>query len=124
MAGNVDLLKTLNDVSAWQRRNFPDALPHQPLLGVLEELGELAHAHLKMEQGIRGSFAQHFDEKRDAVGDMIIYLIHYCNLNGLVITDALAEAWSIVQERNWRENPLTGCSGSISEFVRQEEEGN
>ena len=112
MTVNIDFPKFLYEVETWQKRNFPNASPYQPLLGALEELGELAHAHLKMDQNIRGTFIQHFNAKKDAVGDVIIYLIHYCLLNGFQITDAMDEAWSIVRQRNWQENPLTGRTES------------
>lgn len=50
----IDLTEFQNEVKAWTDKNFPDDHPHQPLLGIAEEVGELCHAHLKMEQGIRG----------------------------------------------------------------------
>ena len=39
-------MRTLNilqeETSEWANRNFPDAKPYQPLLGAMEELGELS----------------------------------------------------------------------------------
>ena len=124
---NVDWRKCIWEIEQWQRKNFPDAKSYQPLLGAVEELGELAHSHLKQEQGIRGTWLDHFNAKVDAVGDVIIYLIHYCRLNGFSYDEALTAAWGQVRERNWVENPLTGRSEepftrSISELARLEEE--
>lgn len=144
MVANLDFYKFLHEITEWQRKNFPEAKPYQPLLGLVEEVSELAdttlpslqsaigrlsHHHLKMEQEIRGSFAEHFQAKKDAVGDIFIFLVHYCTLNGFHITEALMETWAVVRERNWKENPLTGRTdnplnvpfnrGSISEMVRE-----
>jgi len=63
----------------WEDKNFPNDDERNSLfrttLGVLEELGELAHARLKREQGIRGEESQHVADEQDAVGDMTVYLL-------------------------------------------------
>jgi hypothetical protein len=49
-----DLRKFQQEQKDWSKRNFPTQnTPYRPLLGVMEEVGELSHAHLKAEQGIR-----------------------------------------------------------------------
>ena len=58
----------------WQKINFPNTKNYQPLLGVVEEVGELSHSHLKMEQGIRGSEEGHIAKIKDAIGDIVIFL--------------------------------------------------
>ncbi len=67
------------DVAAWAARNFPDEKPHMPLLGVVEELGEMYEAT---------------DAARlaDAIGDVTIFAAHYCALNGLSLALAVADA--------------------------------
>ncbi len=82
----------------WVQRNFPNGKPYQPLLGVAEEVGELCHAHLKMEQGIRNS---NNEDKEDAIGDIIIYLADYCNRNGINIQESLEKAWETASQRDW-----------------------
>lgn len=63
----------------WVDKNFPENKLDKPvdesLVGVVEELGELAHAHLKAAQGIRGTNEEHEKNARDAVGDCTIYLL-------------------------------------------------
>ena len=48
---------TLEELQAvqreWVEHNFPNRTNYHPLLGAVEEIGELCHAHLKYEQGIR-----------------------------------------------------------------------
>jgi NTP pyrophosphatase (non-canonical NTP hydrolase) len=87
------------EVLEWQLQNFPDSKPYQPLLGLQEEVGELAHAHLKMEQGIRGSMAEHMAAKKDAVGDILIFLANYCCHNGIDMGEAVQETWDKVKQR-------------------------
>jgi NTP pyrophosphatase (non-canonical NTP hydrolase) len=104
----MNLSDLMCEVSQWAEYNFPDAQPHQPLLGALEELGELAHAHLKEEQGIRGLSSEHQAAKVDAIGDVVIYLAHYCSLNCIDFADAVEQTWRLVAQRDWQKNKLTG----------------
>lgn len=93
---------------AWVAHNFPDSVPHQPLLGAMEELGELAHAHLKAEQGIRGDAAEHHLNKVDAIGDIVIYLADYCTKAGIDLEAAIEVTWAKVRKRDWQANRLNG----------------
>lgn len=98
------------DVKHWlvQQPFYPQA-PHQPLLGALEELGELAHAHLKNEQNIRGTAEKHLESKKDAVGDVIVYLAGYCEANDLDLGVCLERAWEEVRQRDWNKNRENGA---------------
>jgi hypothetical protein len=63
----------------WVAHNFPTtedlALPMEETCeGIVEELGELAHANLKSKQNIRGSQVEHEAAAKDAVGDIVVYL--------------------------------------------------
>ena len=95
------------DVCRWTCHNFPKAPPHQPLLGIVEEVGELSHAHLKLEQGIRTD-ENHVLKAKDAVGDIIIYLLHYCNIHGWNLNEILQDTWASVRKRDWPKHPKTG----------------
>ena len=61
-----------NEVEAWALRNFDEQDSHRPLLGVFEEIGELARACRQAELNLI----------RDAIGDICIYMMHYCALRG------------------------------------------
>lgn len=105
----MDLSDLQIEVHDWSERNFPLRDPLHKLLGVVEEVGELAHAELKAVQGIRGYDAAKRDRKaKDAVGDAIIYLADYCNCRGFELDDIVRETWSRVQARDWVANPSTG----------------
>src|SRR4051812_30609457 len=74
-------------VAMWNMFNFPKKVEredyNQPFKGMVEELGELAHADLKMEQGIRGNVEEHQLAAKDAVGDLLVYMADYCNMKGV-----------------------------------------
>jgi len=95
----------------WADRNFPNSKPYQALLGAIEELGELAHAYLKNEQGIRGTEVEHQLEMIDGVGDIIIFLTHFCTLMGMDLDAVIDFTWAQVRERDWTEDPLEGQHG-------------
>lgn len=94
----------------WREHCFPPQhrSPVMQALGVAEEAGELAHAILKMEQGIRGSEAQHVNEAIDAVGDIIIYLSGIASSLGFDLETAVKTAWSEVASRDWSKHKETG----------------
>lgn len=77
----MDWTRLIDEHEEWTEHNFPDALqPLEGVLGVIEELGELTHAHLKALQNIRGTEADLHLQAQDAVADMTIYLLgvmHY-----------------------------------------------
>lgn len=106
---NFELLQ--NGVKIWTRQNFgkpEDRASHQPLLGVSEEVGELCHAHLKAEQGIRGTPEELEAKAKDAVGDILIYLADYCNLRGFDMQEIIEQTWLEVRKRDWKKNSKTG----------------
>ena len=73
--------KTLSEIQAelkvWTEYNFGKQEPIIPIMGMIEELGELTHAHLKELQGIRKS--DFLADKKDAIADITIYLLNYFN---------------------------------------------
>ena len=104
----VDIHNLQMEVASWVDYNFPNSKPYRPLLGAVEELGELCHAQLKSEQGIRGDDALHQKEKIDAVGDIIVYLCDYCSQCGISLEAAVRDTWDKVKQRNWIMFPKNG----------------
>lgn len=102
------------ELAPWQERNFGGKAPepgraYQCLLGVVEEVGELAHAQLKHEQKIRGVDAEVFEEKaKDAIGDIVVYLADYCNAQGWDLEAIVADTWDQVRRRDWASDRETG----------------
>ncbi len=96
-------------VAMWRAKQpFAKAPSHTLLLGVMEEVGELSHAHLKTEQGIRGTKEEHDAKKRDAIGDILVFLAGYCEQEGFQLEQCRQEAWDQVKDRDWTLYPLTG----------------
>jgi NTP pyrophosphatase (non-canonical NTP hydrolase) len=93
---------------AWSNYNFGKSDPTHSLLGISEEVGELAHAHLKKLQGIRLTPEQYEVKAKDAIGDIVIYLMDYCTLNGWDFTQVVQDTWANVKTRNWKKFPKNG----------------
>jgi hypothetical protein len=74
-------IKWLDEVqpeyTAWRVHNFGVGHAHQPLLGLIEELGEL-HAASVRWQDPRATGA--LGEVRDAIGDVLVYMMDICRL--------------------------------------------
>jgi NTP pyrophosphatase (non-canonical NTP hydrolase) len=104
------------EIGIWSRVNFGDQTskvtgqslgPLAPLLGVVEELGELCHAVLKHHQGIR-KFSDdmvYSRERDDAIADVLIYLCDFACREGVDLGAVLERTWAKVQQRNWQQNP-------------------
>lgn len=106
----LDLTKLQQDLDLWLNHNFPNTTSDKQLIGVMEELGELCHADLKQDQGIRGYNDPKITEVeiKDAVGDIVIYLVNYCNKKGISFEECVSLAATTVIKRDWIQNPLTG----------------
>lgn len=63
----------------WEFRNFGEQDKENSVYGMIEEFGELFHSILKQKQGIRGTQEEHNANIYDALGDIGIYFISYCN---------------------------------------------
>jgi NTP pyrophosphatase (non-canonical NTP hydrolase) len=94
-------------VRDWAKQNFGDVPTWMPLMGAMEELGELSHAHLKEAQGIRLQ-ENHPEKAKDAIGDIIIYLAHYCSVRRFDLEDIVNETWAGVSKRDWKKDSSTG----------------
>lgn len=111
VAVNLNALGVVQDtMHVWRTQNFGSNIPpYQQLLGVIEEVGELAHAQLKYEQGIRGMDKEKYErEAKDAVGDLMIFLMGFCSIMGWDIGEILEDTVSEVLDRDWVTDPEKG----------------
>lgn len=101
-------MKTLSEIQEeqkpWVTHNFPNRHSWHPLLGLQEEVGELAHHYLKREQKIRLN-EDHNAGIKDSVADIVIYLLDFCSAEGIDLEKELNETWERVRQRDWKENP-------------------
>lgn len=107
----MTLQELQQEVAAWQKKQPWDQNATAPLLGLIEEVGELSHAHLKQQQKIRGTYEEHQIAKIDAVGDILIYLADYCGKNAIDMQSALDITWRRVSKRNWSTDAQHGGEG-------------
>lgn len=107
----MELSRLQAAVSEWSRYNFGEDRPsYRTLLGAAEELGELCHAHLKSEQGIREGLdpIKIKSLKADAIADIIIYLTDYCVTENIDLSHTVASTWWEVSKRDWKKFPENG----------------
>lgn len=103
---NLDEMQTEN--AEWVEQNFPGKCDNNTaFMGMVEELGELSHVRLKTYQGIR---AIDPEAERDAVGDLAIYMLHYCHTKGWSLQEIIEETWNEVKKRDWIKFPKNGLS--------------
>jgi NTP pyrophosphatase (non-canonical NTP hydrolase) len=80
------------------------------MLGMTEELGEIAHHILKRAQGIRGGDVDHEAEIRDGCADLVIFMMGLADLEGFDLLTAINEAWDGVKHRDWVLHPKNGVT--------------
>lgn len=87
------------EMLTWQQHNFPNRTAWEPLVGMVEEVGELVESE-STDRGIV--------EILDAVGDVGIYMADYCNAKGYNM-DTL---WETAKEPTYgiTVNPLASAS--------------
>ena len=111
----MDLRQLQIEQEPWVDHNFEPgntrnpARAFKPLLGAVEEIGELAHAHLKSLQGIRTD-QDHTAKAKDAVGDVVIYLADYCTAMGYDFQECVEGTWNHVKTRDWQKDKVRGVT--------------
>lgn len=80
------------------RKIIPNATPESQLLKAVSEMGELADAHNKGQK----------DAARDAVGDIVVCLVNYCELSGTSLAECVDGAWNEIKDRRGTLLP-NGC---------------
>jgi len=112
-AGGADAKLTLHSLQEqqkpWVKHNFGERPTVWPLLGLVEELGELCHAVLKDWQGIRTN-EDHTAAAKDAIGDLVIFLSDYCSSRCFDLQQIVEDTWAKVQKRDWKADPKNGVS--------------
>jgi NTP pyrophosphatase (non-canonical NTP hydrolase) len=108
-------------IEVWRRYNFgnepiyilkgevkKDFTGLENFLGLVEEIGELARAHLKILQGIRGNEDKWRREQIDAIGDIFIFLCNYCSREGYDLAYVVDGTCKEVLARDWTQNKFDG----------------
>lgn len=93
----------------WVDHNFPERADYYHLLGMMEELGELSHARLKQLEKVRDN-GDLVMKEMDAIGDLIIFLLGYCNDRDFDLQNIVESTWEHVKQRDWRRFPKNGVT--------------
>lgn len=101
----VDIRTMQAQVNEWVTRNF-DNSELSAVVGMVEEVGELCRAVVKMEQGIRGTREEWFAEIRKETGDVFIKLCDIARFYEFDLADAIEERWAKVSQRDWKADPI------------------
>ena len=80
LRARLDTLQT--EHTTWVEHNFGAQNEQHPFFGVVEEVGELFHALLKLAQGIRVTEAHH-ENVEDSIGDVLIYTMNLCEIQNI-----------------------------------------
>jgi NTP pyrophosphatase (non-canonical NTP hydrolase) len=97
----ITLSQLQSEHNAWIDKNFPDEELEDCIMGMVEEVGELAHHYLKRKQDIRGDQALHYSEMLDALADMVIFGAGAASKLGVDYGDLVTITWQRVQKRDW-----------------------
>lgn len=106
------LTRLQDQLAIWRANNFGASGKDEnaQFLGVVEEVGELSHVLLKSKQSIRGwdDHTKRVAAKQDAVADITIFLMGFCDANGWDFGKLLEKTAKEVMERDWKKYPMTG----------------
>jgi NTP pyrophosphatase (non-canonical NTP hydrolase) len=74
----------------WVLKNFGQHPAWHPLLGMIEELGELAEAmNLMLHEPNSDNCEKHKCNIKDGLGDVIIFMSDFCNISGINLNDTI-----------------------------------
>jgi NTP pyrophosphatase (non-canonical NTP hydrolase) len=80
------------------------------LLATIRQIGKIARAQLKSEQGIKGSPDEHDQITREAIRETLRFLATFCLVRQISFKDAVAAKWRAVRLRDWQSDPLKGTA--------------
>ena len=78
----MNLFEFQKEHQAWALKNFGQHEAWQPLLGIIEELGEYEEARAKGD----------IPEVLDAIGDVMIFMADYCSCEGFLLETIVSNA--------------------------------
>lgn len=123
----------------WVLHNFGEGQPYQPLLGLVEEIGELSGAVDQMEGCINDTdWSDASEETKDAIADIVVYMCDYASRIGVDMGDIESDLRaprthnvspsSLEDGQGWEDIHVTilmmlQCIGSISHHHLKSEQG-
>lgn len=97
------------ELAAWHLKNvgIKTKKSEWQFIGLVEEVGEMAHAILKRKQSIR---EVNHESIADAFADIVIFGIQIMTCEGRNVEDVLSRTISEVLQRDWKKYPVNGIS--------------
>lgn len=106
ISGSPDFQMLVEDIAAWQERNFGPPDEEVSYLGLVEEVGEVMRAVVKRRQGIREEWREEWREEiRKEIGDVSIRLVDVARCESINLANAIDDRWDTIQRRNWKTDP-------------------
>lgn len=103
------LVRFQEEIREWSDKNFGEnANAFNAFMGMVEEMGELSHALLKRNQGIRHTPEEIDALVKDAVADILIFTLNFCSYSNISAQDVLELTWNRVKQRDWTKNKMEG----------------
>lgn len=95
------------ELNEWQKKNFGVSQVEDMVLGMAEEVGELAHWILKRKQGIReaSNGGDCKEEIADAFADVVVFGIQAMSYEGIDAEKAFSNTVKEVLARDFVNNP-------------------
>lgn len=75
---------------------------------ILSIIGKLCHAHLKLEQNIRGSKSEHLRVIEKLLWDTYCVLYNIAYAYNLDFDRCISDTWAKVSKRDWKKNSING----------------
>ena len=97
------------EMKPWTLHNFGERPASQPLRGIIEEFGELNDAVRRLHRADMG----------DAVADIVIFMMDYCNVKGLNIDDV----WHVTGSSVSNERDILITLGKLCHHDLKQEQG-
>lgn len=95
------------EMVSWQEHNFPGRPGWIPLMGMVEEIGELVEASLVHDE----------KEVLDAIGDVCIYLADYCNERQFNMSELWIELHKTITSYHWKSSWQVGLQIEIGKLA-------
>lgn len=94
------LVRLVPEVGRWINHNFPTQAPHEPLLGMIEEVEEF-NTHALDHCTDRSRTHLFYNELEDALGDLMVFLAGYLYSNNIPVNSCLPEyVWRLINSNH------------------------
>lgn len=108
----IDIEEYQKRLKDWQILHFGSSPPEWLTVGMMEELGEMAHTLLKYQQGIREHREKDVEKFKkqlaDDFGDVVVYGMQVLTHFGINAEDAMRDTFEHVLKRDWTAHRLEG----------------